>query len=264
MSLSFPHFVADVAFYLQLQAVCRELQKEFQGQNAVSKTPWPHRLEGHFQLDSYTRAGRSHQHSIGDSVASRNAVAAVREDRNERAFRVGSAQLQILAVQKEIGESLNLNGDILEDLLKDRGVSRPNYADRTLDVMFSSTQLPDVKSGEMLQRLLKLKKAHAFYNPEFRPPVFARKVPSMAPPTAPIHVVLKRKTDGKGEDEQPAKRQNVSKSAGDEPTTCSNVIWNDAVVLVEGDWTFEEHPVTRFNAINSLNACYFSDHELAG
>jgi hypothetical protein len=70
------------------------------------------------------------------------------EDRNERVFGVGSALLQILAIQKEIGEPLNLNGDVLHDLLKDRVVRGPNDGDRALEVIFSATQLPDVKSGE--------------------------------------------------------------------------------------------------------------------
>ncbi|KAF8142672.1 hypothetical protein K438DRAFT_1784474 [Mycena galopus ATCC 62051] len=142
------------------------------------------------------------------------------EDRNERVFGVGSALLQILAVQKEIGEPLNLNGDMLDDLLEDRIVRCPNDSDRALEVMFSATQLPDVKSGEMLQRLLKFKNAHAIYDPQFRPPIFSREAPSMVPSTAPIHVVLKRKKEGKVENEKAAKRRKVSKSE-DEPTTSS-------------------------------------------
>ncbi|KAJ7643191.1 hypothetical protein B0H17DRAFT_1148630 [Mycena rosella] len=63
-------------------------------------------------------------------------------DRNERVMGVGSALLQLLAVQDQLKEPLNLNGDLLNDFLDGRVVHCSSDGDRGLDAMFASIPLP--------------------------------------------------------------------------------------------------------------------------
>ncbi|KAJ6479592.1 hypothetical protein C8R45DRAFT_933403 [Mycena sanguinolenta] len=116
------------------------------------------------------------------------------EERNDSVFGVGSALLQMLAIQKELGEPLNLNGDMVDDLLMRRCGNDGHMA---LNEMFAVTELPDVKT-------------HAIYDPDFRPLIYFREAPSMASPTKPVPVVLKRKADAEAEvdgEKEPKRRK---------------------------------------------------------
>ncbi|KAJ7934830.1 hypothetical protein B0H13DRAFT_2305291 [Mycena leptocephala] len=53
-------------------------------------------------------------------------------EKSERVPSVGSALLQLLAVQQQLNGPLNLNGDLLSDLLDDRVVHCPNDGDAGL------------------------------------------------------------------------------------------------------------------------------------
>ncbi|KAJ7878454.1 hypothetical protein B0H13DRAFT_2346517 [Mycena leptocephala] len=148
------------------------------------------------------------------------------EERNDRVFGVGSTLLQMSAVQKELNEPLNLDGDMLDDLLMHRVVRCRNDVHMALNEMFAATRLPHVKTGEMTRELLAFKNAHTIYDPDFRPPIFSREAPSMASPTKPILVALKRKagTEAEVDGEKEPKRRKTSKTAkkNDRLTSQSN------------------------------------------
>ncbi|KAJ6448225.1 hypothetical protein C8R45DRAFT_948131 [Mycena sanguinolenta] len=138
------------------------------------------------------------------------------EERNDRVFGVGSALLQMLAVQRELGEPLNLNGDMLDDLLIRRVIRCRNDGHIALNEMFAATQLPNVKTGEMTRELLAFNSAHAIYDAGFRPPIYSRDEFCEASPTQPIPVVLgKRKAGAEAEVDsgKEPKQQKPSKRA---------------------------------------------------
>ncbi|KAJ7787579.1 hypothetical protein B0H14DRAFT_2629191 [Mycena olivaceomarginata] len=100
---------------------------------------------------------------------------------------VGSALLQFLVVQHELGEPLNLNGDRIEDLKDESVVACLPDGEEALNAMFSA--IPSTK---------------------LRPPFFRRDRPSHFPPTEHIRVevkgALKRKGKDLVDDQKPAKR----------------------------------------------------------
>ncbi|KAJ7305681.1 hypothetical protein DFH08DRAFT_824982 [Mycena albidolilacea] len=130
----------------------------------------------------------------------------------ERVLWVGSALLQTLAVQHELGEPLNLNGDILEDLITGRVILYLSDGPAALETMFGAISWPDVKSGALAGRMEGFKRTHTFYDPNLRLPTLRRDDPSIFVPTAAIPVRLKRKADGNiEEDKKPVKRAKRSK-----------------------------------------------------
>ncbi|KAJ7212897.1 hypothetical protein B0H12DRAFT_1079352 [Mycena haematopus] len=76
------------------------------------------------------------------------------EVRNDRVMGVGSALLQMLAVQKELGEPFNLNGDTLDDILTGRVVRCSNDGPAALAAMFAALPLSNVNSGELVKQML--------------------------------------------------------------------------------------------------------------
>ncbi|KAJ7810907.1 hypothetical protein B0H14DRAFT_2606979 [Mycena olivaceomarginata] len=100
------------------------------------------------------------------------------EECQTRVMGVASVLLQILAVQHELGEPLNLNGDLIDNL-KDESV------------------------------MLAFKRDHTMFDEELRPPLLRRDWPSYFPPTKPIPVqikgTLKRKGDVVVDEEKPPK-----------------------------------------------------------
>ncbi|KAJ6461665.1 hypothetical protein C8R45DRAFT_941050 [Mycena sanguinolenta] len=97
-----------------------------------------------------------------------------------------------------------------------------NDGHMALNEMFAATHLPDVKTGELTRELLAFRNAHAIYDPDFRPPIYFREAPSMASPTKPVLVVLKRKagTEAEVDGEKEPKRRKTSKLAKkDDPLT---------------------------------------------
>ncbi|KAJ7359918.1 hypothetical protein DFH08DRAFT_953012 [Mycena albidolilacea] len=141
-------------------------------------------------------------------VLGHQALAHLREPEcQERVLGVGSALLQTLAVQHELGEPLNLNGDILEDLITGRVVRYLSDGPAALETMFGAISWPDVKSGALAGRMEGFKRTHTFYDPNLRLPTFRRDDPSIFVSTAAIPVQLKRKADGNiEEDMKPVKR----------------------------------------------------------
>ncbi|KAJ7937873.1 hypothetical protein B0H13DRAFT_2302347 [Mycena leptocephala] len=124
-------------------------------------------------------------------------------DRNTHVLAVGSALLQLLAVQQELDEPLNLNGDLLGDLLDDRVNYSPYDGVAGLAAMFSSV----AGAGPALaDRMLKFNSEHVSWDDDFRHPTFRRDEASRFKPTAPIPVVVKRKGEEEIEGEPPSKR----------------------------------------------------------
>ncbi|KAJ7834403.1 hypothetical protein B0H13DRAFT_1914109 [Mycena leptocephala] len=119
---------------------------------------------------------------------------------------VGSALLQLVAIQQELDEPLNLNGDLLGDLLDDRVVHCLNDGEAGLEAMFLVSG-----GGPMVaDRMLKFKSEHVIYDEEYRPHTFRRLEESRFPATDPIPVIVKRKGDQEIEGERPLKREKAN------------------------------------------------------
>ncbi|KAJ7736460.1 hypothetical protein B0H16DRAFT_1466647 [Mycena metata] len=101
-----------------------------------------------------------------------------------------SVLLQLLAVQHALGEPLNLNGDILDDLVVSNVVALECDGPEALSTMFLWWRL----------------RAHTIYDPDLRPPTFHRVAPAAREPTDTISVVLKRNPSAEIEDERSGKR----------------------------------------------------------
>ncbi|KAJ7099139.1 hypothetical protein C8R44DRAFT_747825 [Mycena epipterygia] len=135
-------------------------------------------------------------------------------ERMDRVIAVGSALLQVLAIQEQLGEPLNLNGDILNDLLDGRIVARTSDGAEGLRAML-------LGSGNWANRMMdlntsKFNHAHSIYDPDYRPSLYRREDPSRFPATEAIPVVVKRKADKELEGHNPQKR---GKGAGARATT---------------------------------------------
>jgi hypothetical protein len=99
---------------------------------------------------------------------------------------VGSAVLQTLAVQHELCEPLNLNGDILEDLITSRIVRYLSDGPAALEAMFGEIPWQSVNSNALAGRMEEFKRTYTFYDPNFFPPTFRRDDPLIFFPTAAV------------------------------------------------------------------------------
>lgn len=139
----------------------------------------------------------------------------------ERVMGVGSALFQLLAAQNELGEALNLNGDLIHDLCDDSVVSIRSDGNAALNAMFASVSFSSSKTS-IDQQMLKFNRTHTIFDEDFRPPTFRREHPSQVPPSDPIPVTIpsgmKRIGDQLTGDEKPFKRAKteviVRKKAG--------------------------------------------------
>ncbi|KAF7341464.1 hypothetical protein MVEN_01883700 [Mycena venus] len=130
-----------------------------------------------------------------------------REEANQRIFGVGSALLQLLAVQHELRELFNLNGDLLGDLKDERVISCPYDGDEALEMMFSlvSGELVDMSKG-----LLRFKAKYAVWDNDYRPLTFRRDDESRVESTEPVLVTVKRTAAQVIDTEPPGKRAKVA------------------------------------------------------
>jgi hypothetical protein len=154
-------------------------------------------------------------------------------ERRRRVLSVGFALLQFLAIQHELKEELNLNGDTLLDLLDGSIVPCKIEGSKALDAMFLATEPLELKHrrgwdlDRFLQHRLKFDAAHTVYDPSLRPPTFKRVESWTYLPSDPIlfditvtTIVLatkntpstsyKRRNDGSATEEPPAKRGKFS------------------------------------------------------
>ncbi|KAJ7207423.1 hypothetical protein GGX14DRAFT_396255 [Mycena pura] len=120
--------------------------------------------------------------------------------------------LFFMAVQRELGEALNLNGDVLQDLLTGRIVPRPFDGPEALLVMFKACMIADGSSVSATTRMLKFNEAHVIYDQDYSEPTFRRLAPSIFQPSAAIPAVLKRNGDENIVNEKPAKRTKTTKT----------------------------------------------------
>ncbi|KAJ6463160.1 hypothetical protein C8R47DRAFT_1225277 [Mycena vitilis] len=113
-------------------------------------------------------------------------------ERRRRVLSVGSALLQLLAIQHELGEELNLNGETFEDLLDGSIVPKNIDGSKALEAMFLSTNPLELKHRrrwdlvKFSQHMSKFHAAHTVYDPALRPPRFERLSPSLNLPSHPI------------------------------------------------------------------------------
>ncbi|KAJ7240717.1 hypothetical protein C8J57DRAFT_1527386 [Mycena rebaudengoi] len=133
---------------------------------------------------------------------------------NIRVMGVGSVLFQLLAVQQELGEPLDLNGDLIEDLKDDSVVACWPDGDAALNAMFSAIPTTSTKSGVLFQQMLAFKRDHTIFDKEFRPPTFRRDRRSRFHPTDPIPVVVndtsKRKKTKKSMPRSPPNGRNLT------------------------------------------------------
>ncbi|KAJ7885633.1 hypothetical protein B0H13DRAFT_1889491 [Mycena leptocephala] len=138
-----------------------------------------------------------------------NLAALTDAERTERVMGVGSALFQLLAAQNELGEALNLNGDLIHDLEDESVVSIRSDGNEALNAMFASVSFGSSKMP-IDQQMLKFNRTHTVFDEDFRPTMFRREHPSQVPPSDPIPVTIpggtKRIGDQLTEDEKPSKR----------------------------------------------------------
>jgi hypothetical protein len=120
----------------------------------------------------------------------------------------------------ELREPLNPNGDILDDLNTGCAVSCLTDSRRALSVIFGAIPFNEGATAKLTSQMLKFNSAHIIYDPEFCPPTFRRKDPSIFTPTTAIPVLLnlKRKGSGKIEGENSAKKAKDFKKSGTAPS----------------------------------------------
>ncbi|KAJ7673387.1 hypothetical protein B0H17DRAFT_1140985 [Mycena rosella] len=133
----------------------------------------------------------------------------IEDERNQRVMGVGSVLLQLLAIQMELGEPLNLNGDLLVDL-RDRAVAPcPSDGAKALEAMFGTIRVPSGKAAVWFKRMMEFNRNHTIHDAQFRPPTFRRDDPSFSAPTEAIPVIVKRLGELQIEGERPKKRAKV-------------------------------------------------------
>ncbi|KAJ7831547.1 hypothetical protein B0H14DRAFT_3464011 [Mycena olivaceomarginata] len=113
-------------------------------------------------------------------------------ERKRRIFSVGYALLQLLAIQHELGEELNLNGNTLLELFDKTIVPCKLDATQTLRAMFLATDPADLKHrkgwdiDQFSRHMLSFNASHTIYDPSLRPPTFKRVEPPLIIPNHPV------------------------------------------------------------------------------
>ncbi|KAK7007185.1 hypothetical protein R3P38DRAFT_2378282, partial [Favolaschia claudopus] len=123
-----------------------------------------------------------------------------------RVSSVGSALLQILVVQHELGEPLNLNGDLLDDLLS-RKIIAPTFDGVPVLHLIMTCAIGQItNTSTSVEKFAKFEREFTIYDENYRPPTFRRIADSTAMPTPPITVTVKRAAEDEIEDEPSPKR----------------------------------------------------------
>lgn len=143
-------------------------------------------------------------------------LAALSDDElNQRVLGVGSALFQLFAVQSELGEPLNLNGDLISDLADKCVVTYRSDGQDGLDAMFTPVAFSSTRNVPIETLMRRFRREHTIFNKAFRPPMFRRERPSHFLLADPIPVtvpdVLKREGDQLVDDERPAKQTKIEK-----------------------------------------------------
>ncbi|KAJ6473787.1 hypothetical protein C8R45DRAFT_1011858 [Mycena sanguinolenta] len=147
------------------------------------------------------------------SLMKHTALADIQEPEcHRRVMAVGSALLQLLAVQHVLGEQLNLNGDMMNDLRLGEVEWTLSDGPVALTAMFNAIPLVSSRSGDLAVHMVQFNHSHAIYDREFRPPTFRRERESSKLSPA-ILVAVKRKGDDKI-DLPPKRRQFTQANTG--------------------------------------------------
>ncbi|KAK7012607.1 hypothetical protein R3P38DRAFT_3586804 [Favolaschia claudopus] len=120
---------------------------------------------------------------------------------NIRVSSVGSALLQILVVQHELGEPLNLNGDLLDDLLSRKIIASTFDGVPVLKLIMSCAMGQITNATTSVEKFAKFEREFTVYDEKYRPPTFRRIADSTVKPTPPITVTVKRAAEDEIEDE---------------------------------------------------------------
>ncbi|KAJ7486717.1 hypothetical protein FB451DRAFT_1534719 [Mycena latifolia] len=127
-------------------------------------------------------------------------------ERHRRVMGVGSVLLQLLAIQTELGEPLNLNGDLVADLRDRAVVACSSDGVEALQAMFTAVPLSAKTVSVALKHMLQFNRAHTVYDTDFRPPMYRRDSPSYSESTEAIPILVKRRGDEEMSEERPKKR----------------------------------------------------------
>ncbi|KAK7052008.1 hypothetical protein R3P38DRAFT_3255240 [Favolaschia claudopus] len=120
-------------------------------------------------------------------------------ERSRRVFGVGSALFQILAIQDELGEQLNLNGDFLDDLRRGRVVSCGREGQEVIQFMMSAVLGSIPGATSTVEKHAKLERQLTIWVDGQRPPSYRRLANSSYDPTDPILIVAKRTAEEEAE-----------------------------------------------------------------
>ncbi|KAK7046405.1 hypothetical protein R3P38DRAFT_2607245 [Favolaschia claudopus] len=123
-----------------------------------------------------------------------------------RVSSVGSALLQILAVQHELKEPLNLNGDILDDLLSQKIIAASFDGEVVLHLIMTCAMGQITNAATSVEKFAKFEREFTVYDETYRPPTFHRVADSTAKPSPPITVIVKRAAEDGIEGEPSSKR----------------------------------------------------------
>ncbi|KAK7000872.1 hypothetical protein R3P38DRAFT_2560262, partial [Favolaschia claudopus] len=123
-----------------------------------------------------------------------------------RVSSVGSALLQILVVQHELGEPLNLNGDLLDDLLSQKVIASTFDGVPVLHLIMTCAIGQITNATTSVEKFAKFEREFTMYDENYRPPTFRRIADSTVKPTPPITVIVKRAAEDEIEDEPSPKR----------------------------------------------------------
>jgi hypothetical protein len=138
------------------------------------------------------------------------------EECQTRVMGVGSVLLQILAVQHELGEPLNLNGDLIEDLKDESVVACLADGEEALNAMFSAITSQSMRSDDLVQQMLAFKRDHTIFDDELRPPTLPARPAFLFSSNEADSSPNKRRVEAQGEcrsgrGEAPKARQNLSR-----------------------------------------------------
>ncbi|KAJ6485188.1 hypothetical protein DFH09DRAFT_1106359 [Mycena vulgaris] len=112
---------------------------------------------------------------------------------------------QLLAIQHELGEPLDLNGDLTDDLIDGRVVR--SFAALTMArYNFAATPLASSRSGTLVRRLMVFNAKHSLYDEYHRPPTYRCDDQRRTAPRKAIPATTKRRGSEKDEGEKPEKR----------------------------------------------------------
>ncbi|KAJ7077739.1 hypothetical protein C8R44DRAFT_896157 [Mycena epipterygia] len=113
-------------------------------------------------------------------------------ERKRRILSVGYALLHLLAIQHELGEELNVNGDKLLELFDKTIVPCKLDATEALRAMFLATDTVDLKYrkgwnlDQFSRHMLRFNADHTIYDSSLQPPTLKRVEPPIIIPNHPV------------------------------------------------------------------------------